>query len=103
MGKLNSRTKRKIKAGFKGIGSHKRFGIGKHINSAIEETLGNYNCEANRTCAANKTYANTVHAAIKHNTSFKMDATGNIIENNKYMKHIGSKSYDKILRAANPT
>ena len=103
MSKLNSRTKRKIKAGFKGIGNHKRFGIGECKDSEVEKHLGSYKCKLNRTCIQNETYANTVHAAIKHNTSFKMDATGNIIENNKYMKHIGSKSYDKILRAANPT
>lgn len=101
MGKLNSRTKRKLKAGFKGIGSHKHFGIGKFKEPEYEKNIGDYKCKLNRTCFQNEVYVNTVHAAIKHNTSFKMDAIGNIIENNKYIKHIGSKSYDKILRAAN--
>lgn len=97
----NSRTKRKLKLGFKGIGSHKMFGVGKHPDEITEKLLGNYNTRFNRTCHANEAYANLVHAAIKHAITFKIDDTGNIIETNKSCKHIGSKPLRIIKERAN--
>lgn len=96
----NSRQKRKFKCGFKGEGSHKRFGIG-HLAGKEEILLGSYNTELNRDITGNnKKYANVVHAAIMHNgAGWKMDNNGKILGYTPGSKHIGSKPLRNILRA----
>lgn len=86
----NSRQKRKFKYGFKGEGSHKRFGIGRLIGAdkdgiSYEHKYGSYTNEANRdNYGLNKKWQNVVHAARKW--------SGN--------KHIGSKPYCTIVNAS---
>lgn len=101
MANLNSRQKRRNKVGFKGVGTHKCFGIGFHPRDFIEAAKGSYNMEANRTNPANKAYANLVHAAIKNNLTYKVDVNGNLIHNSRTSKHIGSRPYNIIKKVAN--
>lgn len=83
----NSRTKRKLKAGFKGVGTHKDFYFGKCDTLELEQAKGSYKSELNRDPTGNnRIYANIVKAAVKH------CGIG---------KHIGSKAFRIIKRMAN--
>lgn len=101
MANLNSRQKRRNKVGFKGVGTHKHFGIGFHPRAFIEAAKGSYKMEANRTNPANKSYANLIHAAIKHNTTYKVDINGDIRCSSRTSKHIGSRPLNIIKKVAN--
>ena len=81
----NSRQKRKFKYGFKGEGSHKRFGIGHYNDAVLEREFGSYTNRLNKDPDdINKKWQNVVHAARKW--------SGN--------KHIGSKPYCTIVNAS---
>lgn len=81
----NSRQKRKFKYGFKGEGSHKRFGVGHCNDVVVEQNYGSYTNDINRDLdGINKKWQNVVHAARKW--------SGN--------KHIGSKPYCTIVDAS---
>lgn len=81
----NSRQRRKFKYGFKGEGSHKRFGIGHFVDAVVEQNYGSYTNDVNRDLYGdNKKWKNVVHAARKW--------SGN--------KHIGSKPYCTIVDAS---
>ena len=80
----NSRQKRKFKYGFKGEGSHKRFGIGHFNDAVVEQNYDSYTNDVNRDLYGyNKKWQNVVHAARKW--------AG---------KHIGSKPYCTIVNAS---